>query len=390
MSWNGPGNDDQKDPWKGGKGQEPPNLDEVFKKIYQRFQRAFNNQDSNNSNDAPSFAGLGFFLIIILGLYLISGFYIVRPAERAAVFMFGKYQDTVGPGPHWIARFIQSKTVVNVDQVASSSHSAHMLTSDENIVSVEIGVQYRIKSISDYLFNVFQPEKTLEQVTDSAVRQIIGHSTLDEILTKGRENIRKMIRAEIIRALDNYKSGLEILDVPMQPARAPEAVKAAFDDAIKAQEDEVRSINRAKAYMEKKIPLAEGMAQRKIEEAEGYKAETVLMAQGDTERFLRILPEYKKAPKVTKQRLYLDTMEKVLGNTSKILIDQDKSNSLFYLPLDKILSEQTKFKEDNENESYNDEIIVPNLQTIKARELARTSSKNQANNNPRSRDNYSR
>lgn len=352
MAWNEPGNGDgnKKDPWgnKGNRGgQQPPDLDEVFSQLLKKLSKAFGGGKGpvrpvgSTGGGGVSSIGIGFILGLLAVLYLISGIYIVTPAEKGVVFQFGAYKETVGPGPHWLARMIQSKTIVNVEEVATTRHEAHMLTKDENIVSVELGVQYRVGNVEDYLFNVKAPELTLEQVTDSALRQVIGHSTLDDILTSGREAIRTQIKAEIVRLLGEYRAGLDILDVPMQPAKAPEAVKEAFDDAIKAQEDEVRSINRARAYEKQKLPLAEGQAERRLAEAAAYKTNVILQAEGDADRFTQLLPEYKSAPKVTRERLYLDAISTVFSNTSKIMVDATGSNNLFYLPLDKMIGQRT-------------------------------------------------
>ena len=352
MAWNEPGKGDNKDPWGNrGKrgGQQPPDLDEVFNQFMKKLSNAFgggrgsSGGTGGNTGKAQSI-GVGFILGLLALFYLISGIFIVSPAEKAVVFQFGAFKETVGPGPHWLARFIQSKSVINVEEVSTTHHEAHMLTKDENIVSVELGVQYRIKNVEDYLFQVRAPELTLEQVTDSAVRQVIGHSTLDDILTSGREAIRVQIKAEIVRLLAEYRAGLDILDVPMQPAKAPEAVKEAFDDAIKAQEDEVRSINRARAYEKQKVPLAEGQAQRRLAEAEAYRTNVMLQAEGDADRFLSILPEYKAAPKVTRERMYLDALGTVFSNTSKIMVDSTGSNNLFYLPLDKLMGNRASLR----------------------------------------------
>jgi len=352
MVWDEPGNGKNKDPWGGNsnKGQQPPDLDEAFRKLQQKLGELLgrksggsnsgnrSGQGSGSSFQLP-FAGMGAIFALIVVIYLLSGIYIVKPAEQAAVFSFCHYASSVGPGPHWIMRGVESKQIVNVDQVLNSQHKGQMLTKDENIVSVELAVQFKISNIKDYLLNVTNPVNTLEQATESAMRQVIGHSTLNDILTSGRELIRTQIKDQIEGILNQYNTGLQVLDVAMQPAKAPDEVKEAFDDAIKAQEDEQRSINQALAYEKQTVPVAEGQAQRRLAEAQAYQQQVILKAEGDAGKFLELLPEYKKAPQVTRSRLYIETVEYVLSHTSKILVDTPKNNNaMFYLPLDKLMA----------------------------------------------------
>jgi len=352
MVWDEPGNGKNKDPWGGNsnKGQQPPDLDEAFRKLQQKLGELLgrksggsnsgnrSGQGSGSSFQLP-FAGMGAIFALIVVIYLLSGIYIVKPAEQAAVFRFGHYASSVGPGPHWIMRGVESKQIVNVDQVLNSQHKGQMLTKDENIVSVELAVQFKISNIKDYLLNVTNPVNTLEQATESAMRQVIGHSTLNDILTSGRELIRTQIKDQIEGILNQYNTGLQVLDVAMQPAKAPDEVKEAFDDAIKAQEDEQRSINQALAYEKQTVPVAEGQAQRRLAEAQAYQQQVILKAEGDAGKFLELLPEYKKAPQVTRSRLYIETVEYVLSHTSKIMVDTPKNNNaMFYLPLDKLMA----------------------------------------------------
>lgn len=261
----------------------------------------------------------------------------MQPAERSVVLRFGRYLETVGPGPHWIPQFIESQYKVNEQNIATYYYDAEMLTLDENIVSVAVAVQYRIADAQSYLFNVVNPVLSLQQATASALRQVLGNTTLDAVLTSGREQVRSDVQMQLEKILGFYKTGILVTNVSLQPAKAPEAVKDAFDDAIKAQEDEQRYINQAQAYEKKVIPVAQGQAQRLLAAASAYEQQVVLKAQGDTRRFLAILPEYKKAPAVTRERLYLGTMEQLMSRSSKVLVDLDKSNNLVYLPLDKLL-----------------------------------------------------
>ncbi|MGA2655032.1 MAG: FtsH protease activity modulator HflK [Gammaproteobacteria bacterium] len=353
MAWNEPGSDKNKDPWSSGNrqnDQQPPDLDEVLRKMQERLNNVFGgrgNRKSRPENVAdirpPSASrfGVGLIIAVLLAIYVLSGIYIVKPAERAVVFQFGRYVKEVGPGPHWVPLFIRSKEIVNVERIMDSTHSSRMLTSDENIIVVQLAVQYKVNNLPNYLFNVIDPNRSLKEATDSAIRQVVGQSTLDDVLTERRSEIRDEIRKQIEETLAIYQSGLLITDVNLQPARPPEEVKDAFDDAIKAQEDEERLINLANAYRRRVLPTAEGQSQRILADARAYGAEVKLRAQADIERFNRLLPQYKNAPEVTRERLYLDTMEKVLGRVSKIVIDNPNGQQVMYLPLDQFMKKSS-------------------------------------------------
>lgn len=345
MSWNEPGNRDdkgkRKDPW-GNQDDAPPNIDEAIRQLQQKLRALFGgkgNQTQFHSKPPSPNRTVAFTLLslVLLVGYGISGIYVVEPPEEAVVLRFGRYVRTDGPGPHWIAPVIESKKVLNVQEVKTSKRGGPMLTKDENIVNAEIAVQYRINNARDYLFNLVQADKTLEQVADSALRAVVGQSTLNEVLTSGRSEIGVEIRKQVQQNLNNYQAGLEISDLAVQQTKAPEEVKAAFDDAIKAQQDQERLVNEAQAYAYKVIPIAEGNAKRVCEEAMAYKEQIMLEAQGKTAKFARILPEYQRAPQITRERLYLDTLQDVYSNTAKVLIDSNSGNNLVYLPLDKLI-----------------------------------------------------
>jgi len=258
------------------------------------------------------------------------------------VTRFGKYIRTESPGLHWLPPFIEEAVSVNVERRETSKHNGAMLTEDENIVNVDIAVQYRIQDAKAYLFNVINPIKTLSEATESALRQVIGKSKLDDVLTSGRASVANNIKKQLIETLDAYGTGLEIFDVNMQPAKAPEEVRAAFDDVIKAREEHESLVYSAQAYANDILPKARGQVERMMQEAEGYREEMRLEAEGATQRFNLILPAYQKAPEVTKKRLYLETLERVFAKTNKVLIDtQNNTSPLIYLPLDKLLGEQT-------------------------------------------------
>lgn len=341
MPWNEPGdnkNNNQDPSKKSSRGsQTPPDLEKVLKDFFNKINNSLKN-DKQNGTSGNKVKKINFNLIggIVFLLWFLSGIFIVDPAEQAVILLFGQYRTTLGPGPHWIPRFIESVYIVNEQQILTYSYESQMLTKDENIVSVALAVQYRISNPRDYLFNVVNPNVSLQQATASALRQIIGRNTLDDVLTRGRDRVRQEITTQLNTILERYKAGLLVTDVAMQPARAPDEVKEAFDDAIKAQEDEQRFINQAQAYAMQVLPTAKGQAQRITADARGYKEQVVLNAKGDVATFSALLPEYHKAPDVTRERLYLETIEAVLGATNKILANAN-GNNLFYLPFDKWL-----------------------------------------------------
>ena len=302
----------------------------------------FGKPKKNRSNRPKEVVG-GYIASLVLGvafvLWALSGIFIVDPAEQAVILRFGRYVQTVGPGPHWIPRMISSKMIVNVDRVSDYSYSAQMLTKDENLVSVALAVQYRIGDLQEYLFNVADPEESLQQATSSALRQVVGSTTLDQIITEGREAWGNSVHDALVQILAAYKIGIVIVNVSPQPARAPESVQDAFDDAIKAQEDEKRFKEQARAYEARVVPIAMGNAKRIREEAKAFAEQVVLQAKGETAEFLSLLPEYVKSPFVTGERMYIDAMQYVFMNSSKIIVD-GKAGNLLYLPLDKLAMNQ--------------------------------------------------
>ena len=339
MGWND--QDKDNNPW-GGKNQ-PPDLDEALKRLQEKLKQTFSRGAGKLKSTQPmsdSTSGGGGFLVsivcaVVVLLWVLSGIFIVDPAEQAAILRFGRYVETVGPGPHWIPRFISSKIVLNVDRVSDYSYSAQMLTKDENLVSVAVAVQYRIGDLQDYLFNVSDPEESLQQATSSALRQVVGTTTLDQIITEGRDAWGISVQDFLVKTLARYKTGIVIVNVSPQPARAPENVQDAFDDAIKAQEDEKRFKEQARAYAARVVPIAEGNAKRIYEETKAFSEQVVLRAKGETAEFLELLPEYVRSPYVTGERMYLDAMQHVLSASSKIIVD-GKAGNMMYLPLDKI------------------------------------------------------
>lgn len=367
MAWNEPGGSGNKDPWSGKSGgdqQGPPDLDEVVRKLQESLGGLFGGKKGPSGPEPddqgggpgggrgggfPSLPGGGFsgkaigvVAGILLLIWLLSGIYIIQPAERGVVLRFGAYAYMTEPGPHWRIPYpIEDVVKVNVDEISSFTHKASMLTQDENIVELELTVQSRIQDAADYLFQDQTPEKTLRDATETEVRKTIGASKLDFILTEGRGAIAVSIKERVQNLMNQYKTGLEVTSVNMQPAKPPEQVKDSFDDAIKAREDKERLENKAEAYANEIVPQARGEAARMEADAKAYRDRVIASAEGESARFLSVLGEYVKAPEVTRERLYLDTMEKVLGETNKVLLDvKEGANSLVYLPLDQLISKK--------------------------------------------------
>ena len=335
MAWNEPGNKGNKDPWgnKSGNDKGPPDLDEVFRNLSKRFG------GGKGNGKGPVFSS--FALIIVLGIAVVvwglSGFYTVKEAEKGVALRFGEYIGEVDPGLQWKATFIDEVFPVNVNTVRSIPASGSMLTTDENVVLVELDVQYRVTSAYNFLFSAVDANESLREATDSALRYVIGHNSMDDILTTGRDKIRRDTWSEVERIIEPYKLGITIVDVNFLPARPPEEVKASFDDAISAQEDEQRFIREAEAYARAIEPKARGQVKRMEQQARAYKEREVLEARGKVAKFNLLLPEYSASPLVTRVRLYLDAMQIVLSGTSKVLVDTKNSNNMMYLPLDKLM-----------------------------------------------------
>lgn len=339
MAWNEPGKD--KDPWGGNNGRNndgPPDLDEAFKKLQDKLNGIFGGggggkSSSNNSGMGPLFAIVATVALLIYGG---AGFYQVDAKERAVVLKFGAFSEIKTEGLNWNAPLITNVYIVNVTGERQYPSRGLMLTEDESIVELPITVQFNVSDVKAYVLNVKDPETSLRHATDSAVRHVIGSTELNQVLSEGRQAIAAEVKERLQRYLDSYGAGINVINVNIQDARPPEEVRSAFDDVIKAKEDEARLKNQAQAYANGIIPEARGRSQRMIEEAEAYKAEVIARAEGETDRFEALLAEYKRAPEVTRQRLYLETMESVMGNSSKVMVDVEGGNNMLYLPLDKL------------------------------------------------------
>src|SRR5690606_26489484 len=336
MAWNEPGgNSNNQDPWGSGGGgrrgggdqKGPPDLDEAFRKLQESLNGMFggNKKRGNGSSGGGSGrrGGLGLLwigLVVLLAVWLFNAVYIVDEQEQAVVLRFGKYHETVGPGLNIYFPPIDRKFQANVTRERSYSKQGQMLTEDENIIEVPLTVQYKISNLQSFVLNVDQPEVSLQHATDSAVRHVVGSAAMDQVLTEGREAMAGEVKERLQRFLDNYGTGIIVTQVNLQSAAAPREVQEAFDDVIRAREDEQREKNQAESYANGVIPEARGQAQRMLEEAAGYREAVISRAQGEADRFSKLVAEYRKAPDVTRQRLYLETMQEMMSSTSKVLV----------------------------------------------------------------------
>jgi len=355
--------------WNDNNNQTPPELDEVIKDFKNKFNSTFSGKSSGNSGASKAAKGSFKYLVILaLIVWLLTGIYIVDPAERGVVLRFGAFQESTTQGPHWHIPYpVESVYKINVEQIRSAeigfrnvqnsysggvSSESLMLTKDENMVDVKLAVQYKVADAQAFLFNVFQPELTLSHVVQSVIRQVVGDNTMDHVLTTGREQVALEVKSASQALLNEYNTGLMITAVTMQDAQPPVQLKPAFDDVVKAREDEQRYINEARAYANDIVPKARGASQRLIAEAEAYKSEVVSKSEGEAYRFTQILTEYIKAPDVTKERLYRETLEDVLGDTNKVIVDSN-SNSLMYLPIDQLINSNRVSRPASNTSTYN-------------------------------------
>jgi membrane protease subunit HflK len=351
------------DPQWGKKNNEgPPDLDEILRKLQQKISGLLGFRPRPAGDRPPPGGGGGggvsaalgggaiFIVLLIIAVWLASGFYIVDEGRRGVVLRLGKYLETTMPGPRWHIPYpIETVEVVNVSQVRTvevgyrgnpknkQPQEALMLTDDENIVDVQFAVQYTLKSPEEYLFNNRNPDDNVLQAAETAIREVVGKSKMDFVLSQGRSEVASRVKVLMQAILDRYKTGINITTVNLQGVQAPEQVLPAFEDVVRAQQDRERFRNEGQAYANDVVPKARGIAARLIEEANGYRQSVMATAQGDASRFTQILTEYQKAPAVTRERMYLETMQQILGATSKVLVDQKAGQNLLYLPLDRIM-----------------------------------------------------
>ncbi len=349
MAWNEPGGGNQgdKDPWGNRDDQGPPDLDEAFKKLQDNLSGMFRGRGNSSGGTGgggtttPFNKGLfAIAAIILVALYGFMGVYTVDQQERGVVLRFGSVMpEVIMPGLHWNPPLVDQVIVHNVTQVRSRPHDSEMLTEDENIVKVKMTVQYVINDISNYALMVREPDKSLYQATESAIRHVVGSTEMHEVLTEGRAALAFEVRDRIQDYMDAYATGIQVTQVNIEETAPPDAVRAAFDDVIRAREDEVRLRNEADAYANQIIPEARGEAQRYREEAEGYRQRVIAQARGEAERFNQLFAAYSIAPEVTRERMYIDMMEAVMTNSSKVMIDVEGGNNILYLPLDRMINQ---------------------------------------------------
>ena len=341
MAWN----DDQnkKDPWGNSGDQGPPDLDDVFRKFKSQFGGLFGGGGSGGSSGSggirrfisPSM--LLILLVVVAVVYVMFGFYQVDQQERAVVFRFGKLQEALMlPGLRWNPPVVDVVEMVNVTRVNSIEHSAQMLTEDENIVAVNLVVQYVVDDPLKYAVEVRLPTESLRHATESALRHVVGSSTMDAVITEGREALGFEVQDRLQSYVERYQTGIRVSKVNIDNVGPPPEVQDAFDDVQKAKEDEVKFTNQANAYAEQVVPEARGEAQQMIEQASAYRDQVIANAQGEAERFLKLLAEYQQAPEVTRNRLYIEAMESVMTDANKVMVDLEASNQIIYLPIDQV------------------------------------------------------
>lgn len=345
MAWNEPGGND-KDPWGGRRGNNdgPPDLDEALKKFQQKLGGIFGGGGGKSSGSGKSgggFSGGVIALIVVVALFFYgwAGIYQLDEQERGVVLRLGKFHDIMQPGLQWRPPIIDNVEVVNATKLRNYTAQGRMLTEDLNIVEVQLSVQYNIADVQSFVLKVRDPEMSLQHAVDSALRHVVGSSEMDDVLTVGRGVVSAEVQDRLQDYLNLYKTGINIEKVNMEDSSPPIEVKAAFDDVNKAREDEERYKNEATAYANSVVPVARGNAQRTIAEATAYRDEVVARAEGQAERFVQLLTEYKKAPKVTRERLYIDTMQNVMESSSKVMVDVEGGNNMMYLPLDKLMQQ---------------------------------------------------
>jgi membrane protease subunit HflK len=350
MSWNEPGggNNKPKDPWGGGGGgnEGPPDLDEALKKLQAKLGGLFGGGGGSSSGGSamPGFSGaaLGVLALVAVLVWALMGIYQVDQQERGVILRFGKYNETVQPGLQWNPPLIDDVTLLNITKVRSVSFREIMLTQDENIVEVKLSAQYVINDPVKFVLKVRDPERSLQHAAQSALRHVVGGTSMDMVLTEGRAQIAIDVQARLQEYLDLYETGILVSKVTVDESKPPTQVQAAFDDVIKAREDEERLKNEAQAYANGIVPEARGGAQRQIEEASAYKEQVVANADGESERFNRLLTEYRKSPEVTRERLYLDAVQNVYSQTNKVMVDVESGNNMMYLPLDQLTKQNQR------------------------------------------------
>lgn len=363
MAWNEPGGgkNNDKDPWGNNNrgNQGPPDLDEALKQLMDKLNGMFggkkpsgsNGDGDNNSSGAGGIFGI--ILIVVIGVLLFKSVYTIDEQQRGVVLSLGKYERTLEPGLQFVMPLVQTVVQVNVTKVRNASLKELMLTKDENVVEVAMEVQYRVVDPVAFSLRVENPEQSLTHAAESALRHEVGSTKMDPILTSGRTILAANVETRLQKYMTRYNTGIEIDKVNIKEASAPPQLQAAFDDVIKAQQDRERYTSEADAYANSVVPEARGKAQRMLEEANAYKEQVIAQAEGEADRFVKLHAEYRKAPRVTRERLYLDSISKVYGNASKVMVDVEGGNNMMYLPLDKIMESNSRTRTDNSSSNAN-------------------------------------
>lgn len=345
MPWNEPGRGggNGQDPWKGGDGQRPPDLDEVFANVQKRLKKILGGDggepSSSGSDGGPGFGGILMLLVVLAGIWVVwNSIHIIDESERGVVLRFGDYTRTLMPGFNLtLPAPIESVRKVNVEQVRSIENRSRMLTGDENLIDLGYAVQYRVVEPEKFLFQVQEPERSLREATDSAIREVVGTNNMDFILEVGRGLIATSAGELLQQIVDRYDSGIEITQFNLQEVQPPNQVQDSFDDVVRAREDQIRFANQAQAYANQVVPEARGRAARIREEAQGYRESLIAKADGEADRFIAVYEEYARAPEVTRQRLYLQSLQNLYSTVPKVLLDVENGNNMLYLPLDGLI-----------------------------------------------------
>ncbi|SEL91749.1 FtsH protease activity modulator HflK [Halomonas daqiaonensis] len=398
MAWNEPGGGNQHDPWsgggrggsggggKGGGNQGPPDLDEALKKFQDKLNNMLGGRGGKKGGSGGKGGGgkprnaftlPGLLIVVALAIWAALGFYLVDQSERGVVLRFGEFQEVVTPGLQWNPPLIDDVRMVNVTRVRSVTQTQSMLTQDENIVSVEISAQYQVSDPRDYVLNVRNPELSLENALDSALRHVVGGTDMIDILTSGREILGSSVASRLQSYLDNYGTGILLQTLNVESTAPPDAVQDAFDDVIRAREDRQRTINQGIAYANAIIPEAQGQAQRLVEQGQGYRESVVAEAEGQASRFNALLGQYEDNPSIMRERLYLDALSEVYGETAKVMVDVSENSPLMVLPLERLSGAGTSGAS---AQSGNDEGLDPRvLERMRSSQSSSSNSNNSSN-----------
>jgi membrane protease subunit HflK len=366
MAWNESGGNNSggnRNPWGNRPDKGPPDLDEVVRNLQRKLSALLGLGAGGRKPGRPGGVGaglpggmrglgIGTLVAVLLVIWALTGLYRVDAAERAVILRFGRYVGTAQPGLNWRLPWpIESKQVVNIASIESFSDQTRMLTSDENMVDINLAVQFRRADPLPYVFNVRDPEATLREVSESAIREIVGRSLLDAVLVAGRQEIAARTKELIQRTLTSYRAGIEITSVNLQGVSVPEQVAPSQQDAIKAREDRERLSLEAQTYANDILPKARGAAARQIQDAQGYRARKIADAEGESQRFTKLLAEYEQAPAVTRERLYIETIEEVFRGSKKVLLDTRGTGNMIYVPIDKLIEQGKALQRDAPRES---------------------------------------